>query len=56
MIEIGLGEYDYTFNAMDPNKPYSYVMSPNSASAYVVSGFVDPRIAFIDKSLSDIAV
>jgi hypothetical protein len=56
MTEIGLGEYDYTFTAMDATRPYSYVMNPNSTSAYVVTGFVDPRLAFIDKSVSDIAV
>jgi hypothetical protein len=56
MTEIGLGEYDYTFVTMDATKPYSYVMNPNSTSAYVVTGFVDPRLAFIDKSVSDIAV
>ena len=56
MIEIGLGEYDYTYDDMDATKAYSYVMNPNSTSAFVETGFVDPRIAFIDKSVSEIAV
>lgn len=54
MTEIGLGEYDYTFTAMDWAKAYSYVMSPNVSSAYIVSGFVDPRMANLDKNLSQI--
>ena len=56
MTEIGLGEYDYTYDDMDATKAYSYVMNPNSTSAFVETGFVDPRIAFIDKSVSEIAV
>lgn len=56
MTEIGLGEYDYTYDDMDATKAYSYVMNPNSPSAFVETGFVDPRIAFIDKSVSEIAV
>ena len=56
MTEIGLGEYDYTYDDMDATKAYSYVMNPNSTSALVETGFVDPRIAFIDKSVSEIAV
>ena len=52
MTEIGLGEYDYTYDDMDATKTYSYVMNPNSTSAFVETGFVDPRIAFIDKSVS----
>lgn len=54
MTEIGLGEYDYTFTTMDGTKPYSYVMNPNSTSAYIVSGFVDPRMAKLDTNISDI--
>ena len=56
MTEIGLGEYDYTFATMDATKPYSYVMNPNTTNAYVVTGFVDPRMAYIDSNLSGIAV
>ena len=54
MTEIGLGEYDYTFATMDATKPYSYVMNPNTTTAYVVTGFIDPRIANLDKNLSQI--
>lgn len=54
MTEVGLGEYDYTFTTMDGTKPYSYVMNPNTTSAYVVSGFVDPRSSYLDKPLSSI--
>lgn len=55
MTEIGLGEYDYTFATMDATKPYSYVMNPNTTTAYVTTGFIDPRTAYMDKNLSDIA-
>lgn len=56
MTEIGLWEYDYVFTGMDSTKAYSYVMNPNSALAYVETGFVDPRLSYIDKSVSEIAV
>lgn len=54
MTEIGLGEYDYTFTAMVSTKSYSYVMNPNTTSAYVVSWFVDPRMANMDWAITDI--
>lgn len=54
MTEIGLGEYDYTFESMVSTKSYSYVMSPNSTLAYVVSWFVDPRMANMDWAITDI--
>lgn len=41
---------------MDATKPYSYVMSPNITTAYVVTGFVDPRLATLDKNITDISV
>lgn len=49
-----MGEYDYTFADMDSTKAYSYVMNPNTTSAYVETGFVDPRQAYLDKPLSAI--
>ena len=54
MTEVGLWEYDYTFTTMDWTKAYSYQMNPNVSNAYITSWFVDPRIANLDKNLSQI--
>ena len=54
MTEVGLWEYDYFYEWMLANVPYSYVLNPNTTSAYVVSGFVDPRSSYLDKPLSSI--
>ena len=56
MTHIWLWEYDYVYEDMDVSLAYSYVMNPNSTTALVQTWFVDPRIAYLNKSVSEIAV
>jgi len=56
MTEVWLWEYDYDYEDMDANLAYSYVMNPNTTSALVQTWFVDPRMAYLDRTISEIAV